>query len=97
MISPLVWFSTRTGLAGPASPTANKCQHSFPFAEIGALVAVGCIIGAGNVGMDMTSIWGVKVGSGVGLGTSVGGSGVAEGTASCVIATIVNADETAVF
>jgi hypothetical protein len=39
---------------------------------------------------------GVKVGGGVGLGISVGGMGVAVGSANWVIATIVHADEMAV-
>ena len=49
----------------------------------------------GRVGINSGS--GVKVGKGVGLATSVGGSGVAVGFANSVAATIVHAAATAVF
>src|SRR5688572_30423430 len=82
------WFSILTFTVGPASPILSGPRQS-PVAA--ACVAVGRV--SGKVGRAS----GVKVGNGVGLGTSVGGTNVAVGMACCVAATIVQAAATAVF
>jgi len=79
------------GFVGPASPTFNGLLQLF--GSDGADVFVGRVNGS-NVGTMSGSA--VKVGKGVGLGVSVGGSCVAVGIAAWVMATTVHAAATAV-
>ena len=82
-------FSILTWDLGPASAIFIMLSHVPDPSRSDVAVAAGGITSVGKGS-------GVKVGGGVGLAVSVGGSGVAVGIACCVAATIVHAAATAV-
>ena len=85
-------FTIFIDVLGPAASPGIKCRRSEHKSAgdvaVGSTAAMGCV-GNSNGGT-------VFVGLGVGGGVSVGGTGVAVGSAACVCAIIVKAPETAV-
>ena len=88
----LVSFQTRIVVSRPLCGERGLVEQGSTVELPLTAAAVG-EAGVARVGKDT----GVMVGRGVWVGVSVGGRGVAVGTAAWVCATIVNAAATAVF
>jgi hypothetical protein len=90
VIATLVVFTTRMVVSLPFCGESCRLEHgsTVDAPATGAVVDVTASVG---------SCAGVLVGGGVLVGASVGGRGVAVGTAAWVCATMVNAAATAVF